>query len=199
MRMLHEEAPDEAVPIADPVGRHIVRKEQEARILEPARGQHEQPRRELEPRSREAPRPDAQHGAGVVARLEPERIGVEIAADGAGLAQLFPIDLAEAGRRAEAVDRRFELLRVERQEARAAMADLARSRFRVVAVAGDLAQPMRTAVIRPQHRSRKRPAAIFHPRPLCEIDRVERAAPSAPRVGIASEIADLTDVQIEIG
>src|SRR5579883_1716787 len=58
---------------------------------------------------------------------------------------------------------------------------------------------MRPPVIGRKLGRRKRPAAMLDPGAMAKIDRIERAAPPAPGVSIAAEIADLTDIEIKIG
>src|SRR6185437_13247128 len=148
-----------------------------------------------EARARETADLEMLHRRRVGRRPDGQHIGVEIAADTARLPHRLTIDLAEACRCAEAIDRRLEFFGIEREDAAPARFERRYDPFRIVIVARDLAQAMRLRVIGRQGLRAPRPAAMLDPGALTEIDGIERPAPATPAIGVTTEVADLTEAK----
>src|ERR1700730_2030109 len=69
----------------------------------------------------------------------------------------------------------------------------------IVIIARDLADLMGPAVKWLQDAYCERPAALLNPGTRFEVHRIERPTPATPGVGASTEIAELTDVQREVG
>lgn len=92
LRIIHEEPADRIEPVADPGGPHLVGNEKEARILDPAHGEHVEPRLEREPLSVETGRMQARDGAGVgvgvVGGFDVDDIGEQVGVQGNRISEL---------------------------------------------------------------------------------------------------------------
>src|SRR5579883_892053 len=199
MRMIHEVAADIVMRVAEPVCRDIVRQQQEARILDCARGEDEDFRRHRETSAGEAAHAQALDPRRVRACLYGKDGRVGEASDVAGRAKSLAIGLAETRRRAEAVEHRLKLRVVEGNKLRVAAPQLVDRGAYIVAGVLDLAEPVHRVVVGRELARRKRPAALRNPGTSLEIDIVQGTDPAAPGIGIATEIAELTGVEIAIG
>ena len=195
VRVLHEAAPDPIPLIAEadldlPVGG-----QQQARVLEPAAGQHISPRAHAEFLALERPDLERLHlGAGLV-RLDIDEVCVQQDLEVCRRLELAPVDLAEPGRRAVLPDPAHDLGRIERQH------HLARVQPGLggIIVGAELADRLRLAIVRLELGPGQGPAGEPHPLPRLEIERIERPAAPRPMVGRAAEEAQPRGIEIEIG
>ncbi len=114
----------------------------------------------------------------------------------ARLSEFLPVDLSEAGRRAQLEQPGCGYARgVERHRP----AILHRPVVGVVRERPELADPLGALVVRAQRRRRKGPAAIRHVRPGLEVEGIEGPAKAAPVVGRTAEVPESRDVERGIG
>ena len=186
VRVLHEVAADEAPPVAEPALLLAVRQQQQPRVLDPSRREHDVLRREGESRAVERRRLDAPHARDRLVRPQSGRVGVEQHAYAPRALQLGPELLPEAHGRAEVERTRHNARRIERQDPRGP--GVAR-----VVEGLDLEDLGGPSVVRHEVGLADRPAARRHPGTGLEVDRVERTAPALPVVRRAAEIAHPRD------
>ena len=172
--MLHEEAPDQVVRVGQAVVGAAGPQEQTG-ILDPAAGQHE-----AACPDREAVAGERAHGLDV---LDPAAAGRAQEADHAALEadgqivggeQRGPVDLAEAGRRADLKEQVAQpaVVEAERRQAEALRPGLDAQIDPL-----DLAQGGRLVVIGREVGQPDRPARMGHPGPGLEVHGLERPAP----------------------
>ena len=195
VRVLHEVASHLVVLVAQ-TGRHdVARHQQHANVLDAPGRQHIVLGHDVEARPRQRPHRQPRHGARRRVGLDRQHVGVVVHAHVGHALQGLAVHQAEAGGRAEAVDRRLEPLLVERQRLGAPVVELGHRAVDVVIVAGHFQDLVGQLVVALELGLRERPAAVGDPRPVLEIDRVQRPAPAAPGVGAAAQIPQLAHVQ----
>ena len=191
--VIHEVAPDQIVLVADAACDLTVARQEEARILDPAQRQHEQPgatRACLPARfwiTNAAARPSA-------AQLDVDQSGVQPEIDPRHRLELGPILLAEPGRRrAEAEHPRHQPVGRQRQQPAIGLEP-----GRVVAARAEIEDRVRLGIERLEIGPADRPAAVGDPRPGQEIELVQGRAHAAPMIGRAAEEAQAGRVELEV-
>ena len=192
--VIHEEAADQIVLVADAAGDLAVAVQQEARVLDAAESKDEQPG--PHPCARAGQVPDHEGlGAAVGPELDVDQIGVQPDLEPARRLELGAVLLAEPGRRrAEAEDPRRELVGRQRQQASGGLEHRG-----IVAARAEVEDLVGGGVERFEVGAPDRPAAVGDPGPGQEVALVERSGHAAPMVGRAAELAHPGGVEVPVG
>jgi hypothetical protein len=165
--MVHEVAADEIMLVADAAARSAVRREEQARILDPPAGEHERACRDLEPPSAE--RGDSKAAHTIASALDVDDVRIQVYVDIRRCRQLVAVDHPEVAGIAE-----LEHSRIEHVADDAETSTVTRQprRMRVVE-RSEAADALCTLVIGLELRKRQRPTTVVDARTRLEVERIE--------------------------
>ncbi len=161
-----------------------VGEQEQARVLDSPRRDHDVPRSHLEAPAAECGDTHALDTRGLRRALDAERVGVEEHANAPCVAERCTVGDSEPRRRAELEDDGRE--RLVRGEQRSGLGRAGPALGSVV-VRTELAELLRSLVVSVEVTACNRPAALGHPLALLEIGCVERPAPTLPMPCRAAE------------
>ena len=189
VRVVGEAAADPAGAVADALGDLAGEVEEEARVLDAAGAEGVGAGADGEAGVGRVVAAEDRAGDGGerVVEAEVDEVGVEDERDPVGGLDLGPVLLGEAGRGAEA-----ELEAVE------VVAGLAHRQVGRLAGGGQVEDGVGLGPVGVEVEPGDRPAGERHPGPGHEVDGVEGAAPAAPVVRGAAEVAQAADVEVEV-
>ncbi len=189
-RVFHEETADEVVVVGQSAGRRRIRGQQQAGILDAAGGEHEDLGGDPEAAAIEAGDAHAGNLPVELIRLNIDDIGVQIDRDVFARLELFAKHMAEPSPFLVCLDHPADDLVVrKRQKLEISAVQLSHPDVGVVLADRQAADLVGAIVVGRQLLIGERPAAVGHPRPLGEVDRLKRPGETAPAVGAATEVA----------